>query len=276
MKRRVQKQCNLMKRKSFFILVGLWLCFIGAAYAQVPPTKPKLCATCGKMYVNCPYKGNHPKCATCGKVKEKCPYRGNHPKCATCGKVKESCPYKGSHPKCDVCGKVKENCPYNGNHPKCVTCGKLKDACAYKGDHPKCSTCAKYIGASSNACPYDGKHPVVTKSEEPEEKVYDTVETMPRFPGDNGDMSALSAWLSSNLRYPLVALESGIQGTVWLQFVVGKDGSIRDVKVSKSVDPSLDREAVRVVKAMPKWVPGTQKGKPVSVRYQLPIRFKSQ
>ena len=105
-----------MKQKISILFWALLLCFISTANAQ-GPTKPKLCATCGKMYVNCPYNGNHPKCATCGKVKEKCAYEGNHPKCATCGKVKENCPYNGSHPKCRTCGRLKENCPYNGNHP---------------------------------------------------------------------------------------------------------------------------------------------------------------
>ena len=87
-----------MKQKTSMLILAFLLCFIGTANAQ-GPTKPKLCSTCGKMVVNCPYKGNHPKCVTCGKLKEKCAYKGNHPKCATCGKVKESCPYNGKHPK---------------------------------------------------------------------------------------------------------------------------------------------------------------------------------
>lgn len=68
-----------MKQKTSMLILAFLLCFIGTANAQ-GPTKPKLCSTCGKMVVNCPYKGNHPKCATCGKLKEKCAYKGNHPK----------------------------------------------------------------------------------------------------------------------------------------------------------------------------------------------------
>jgi len=84
-----------MKQKPFLLFAFL-LCMMGSVHAQ-GPVKPKLCSTCGKMVVNCPYKGSHPKCTTCGKLKESCPYKGNHPKCATCGKLKESCPYKGNH-----------------------------------------------------------------------------------------------------------------------------------------------------------------------------------
>ena len=97
-----------MKQKISILFWALLLCFITTANAQ-GPVKPKLCSTCGKMYVNCPYNGNHPKCATCGKVKEKCAYKGNHPKCATCGKVKEKCAYKGNHPKPQVTQPARQN-----------------------------------------------------------------------------------------------------------------------------------------------------------------------
>lgn len=101
-----------------------------------------------------------------------------------------------------------------------------------------------------------------------ETEIFQVVEDMPSFPGN------LNKWLSQNLKYPMIAQENGIQGQVILQFVVGKDGAISDVQVVRGVDPSLDKEAVRVVKAMPKWKPGKQRGKPVLVRFTLPISFK--
>ena len=88
-----------------------------------------------------------------------------------------------------------------------------------------------------------------------EEKIFDVVEQMPDFPGG---MSALMNYLSKHIKYPVVAEENGIQGRVIVTFVVEKNGSITDVQVIKSVDPSLDKEAVRVVKSMPNWIPGKQ------------------
>ena len=104
-------------------------------------------------------------------------------------------------------------------------------------------------------------------------KVFDVVEEMPSFPGGQG---ALMAFLSSNIKYPVVAQENGVQGRVTVGFVVEKDGSISDVKVMRSVDPSLDREAQRVVKAMPKWKPGKQNGSAVRVKYTVPVVFRLQ
>ena len=104
-------------------------------------------------------------------------------------------------------------------------------------------------------------------------KVFDVVEEMPSFPGGQG---ALTAFLSSNIKYPVVAQENGVQGRVIVGFVVEKDGSISDVKVMRSVDPSLDREAQRVVKAMPKWKPGKQNGSAVRVKYTVPVVFRLQ
>ena len=109
------------------------------------------------------------------------------------------------------------------------------------------------------------------KPKEEENKVFDVVEQMPSFPGGN---AALMNYLSQNIKYPVIAEENGIQGRVIVQFVVGKDGHISDVKVAKSVDPSLDKEAVRVVKGMPKWIPGKQNGQAVTVRYTLPVTFR--
>ena len=106
------------------------------------------------------------------------------------------------------------------------------------------------------------------------EKIFgDVVEQMPSFPGGQ---AALMQWLSSNMKYPTIAAENGVQGRVIVQFVVEKDGSVTDVHVAKSVDPSLDKEAARVVKAMPKWIPGKQNGSAVRVKYTVPVTFKLQ
>ena len=108
---------------------------------------------------------------------------------------------------------------------------------------------------------------------EEENKVFDVVEQMPSFPGG---MPALMQWLSQNIKYPVIAAENGVQGRVIVQFVVEKDGSVTDVHVAKSVDPSLDKEATRVVKAMPRWNPGKQNGSAVRVKYTVPVMFKLQ
>ena len=102
-------------------------------------------------------------------------------------------------------------------------------------------------------------------------KVFDVVEEMPSFPGGQ---AALMSFLSSNIKYPVVAQENGVQGRVIVGFVVERDGSITDVKVMRSVDPSLDREAQRVVKAMPRWKPGKQNGSAVRVKYTVPVVFR--
>lgn len=114
---------------------------------------------------------------------------------------------------------------------------------------------------------------VVAMPEEKEEEVFQVVEKMPEFPGG---MAELMKYLQKNIKYPSIAQENGIQGRVIVQFVVNKDGSIVDPVVMKSVDPYLDKEALRVVKAMPKWTPGEQRGKPVRVKYTLPVQFRLQ
>lgn len=103
--------------------------------------------------------------------------------------------------------------------------------------------------------------------------VFDAVEIMPSFPG--GD-AALMNWLSQHISYPPLAAENGIQGTVVVQFVVKKDGSIGEVRVVRGKDPDLDKEAVRVVRAMPRFIPGRTNGQPVNVWFTLPIRFRLQ
>ena len=117
---------------------------------------------------------------------------------------------------------------------------------------------------------------VIAQPEPPKEeetKVFDVVEQMPSFPGGP---SALMQYLSSNIKYPVVAEENGVQGRVVCTFVVERDGSITDVRVIRSVDPSLDKEAVRVVKSMPKWIPGKQNGSAVRVKYTVPVTFRLQ
>lgn len=109
--------------------------------------------------------------------------------------------------------------------------------------------------------------------EEEDQVVFQVVEKMPSFPG--GD-AALFKYLSDNVKYPVIAQENGVQGRVICQFVVNRDGSIVDVEVVRSVDPSLDKEAIRVIKSMPKWSPGQQRGKPVRVKYTLPVNFRLQ
>lgn len=117
------------------------------------------------------------------------------------------------------------------------------------------------------------------KKEEPKpepkktEEIFKSAEQMPQFPG--GD-AALMKYINSHIHYPAAAEENNIQGRVVVQFVVEKDGSVGQVKVARSVDRSLDNEAVRVVKSLPKFIPGKQNGQPVRVWYTLPVTFKLQ
>ena len=101
--------------------------------------------------------------------------------------------------------------------------------------------------------------------------VFDVVEKMPEFPGG---VQELLGFLSKTIKYPVEAEKAGKQGRVLATFVVRKDGSISDARVVKSVDPLLDAEALRVINAMPAWIPGTQNGKPVNVKYTVPISFR--
>ncbi|MBQ4449542.1 MAG: energy transducer TonB [Prevotella sp.] len=135
---------------------------------------------------------------------------------------------------------------------------------------------ANVIGNDESGEVLKAKEALVTepvKPKEEENKVFDVVEQMPSFPGG---MSALMAYLQKSIKYPPIAEENGIQGRVVCTFVVERDGSVTDVRVAKSVDPSLDKEAVRVVSAMPKWIPGKQNGQSVRVKYTLPVTFRLQ
>ena len=113
-----------------------------------------------------------------------------------------------------------------------------------------------------------------TLEEEPEEQtIFEVVENMPDFPGGQ---AALMQYLAKNIKYPTIAQENGTQGRVIVQFVVNRDGSIVDAKVVRSVDPYLDKEALRVINTMPKWKPGMQRGKPVRVKFTVPVMFRLQ
>ena len=103
-----------------------------------------------------------------------------------------------------------------------------------------------------------------------ETKSSQVVEEMPMFPGGE---KVLVTYLKENLKYPAVPAENGVQGRVIVLFKVEADGSLTDVRIGGSVDPSIDREALRLVKAMPKWIPGKQDGKPVPVKFQVSITF---
>ena len=113
----------------------------------------------------------------------------------------------------------------------------------------------------------------IEKKEEKKEEIFRSVEQMPQFPGGE---AALMKYLSSHINYPPMAAENNVQGKVILQFVVEKDGKVGEVKVARSVDKDLDREAIRVVKTLPKFTPGRQNGQPVRVWYTLPVNFKLQ
>ena len=112
---------------------------------------------------------------------------------------------------------------------------------------------------------------VISGEDDWAEILVQVAEQQPEFPGG---MAELMKYLQKNLRYPQICKEQRVQGRVILQFVVNADSTITDVNVVKPVNPHLDKEAVRVVKAMPKWKPGTQRGEPVRVRFTLPVTFR--
>lgn len=111
------------------------------------------------------------------------------------------------------------------------------------------------------------------EAEEEEAQVFFIVEDMPEFPG--GDL-ALRKYIANAIKYPVIAQENGIQGKVYVTFVVGKDGKVTNARIARGVDPSLDKEALRVVNSLPTWKPGKQRGKPVNVSYTVPINFVLQ
>lgn len=111
------------------------------------------------------------------------------------------------------------------------------------------------------------------EEEEEDTQVFFIVEDMPEFPG--GEL-ALRQFIANAIKYPVIAQENGIQGRIYVTFVVNTDGSVADARIARGVDPSLDKEALRVVNTLPKWKPGQQRGKPVRVSYTVPINFVLQ
>lgn len=124
------------------------------------------------------------------------------------------------------------------------------------------------LGVDMNDYGYE----VGEESVEEEAIPFALVEQKPMFQG--GDANAFSKWVNQHLAYPDIAKENGIQGRVTLQFTVGTDGKVSGVKVLRGVDPSLDKEAVRVVSSSPKWTPGKQRDRPVKVTYTFPVIFQ--
>jgi protein TonB len=112
---------------------------------------------------------------------------------------------------------------------------------------------------------------VEVEPEPEEEEIFMVVEESPEFPGG---VQALLEYLRKNIKYPQICKDNNIQGRVLISFVVNKDGAIVDPEVIKSVHPSLDKEALRVISGMPNWKPGAQRGKPVRVKYTVPVNFR--
>ena len=113
--------------------------------------------------------------------------------------------------------------------------------------------------------------PEPPKHEEEQNKIFEVVEQQPQFPG-----GSVNGWLADHIKYPVVAAENGISGRVVVQFVVERDGSVSQVRVVRGVDPSLDKEAQRVISSMPKWIPGKQNGQAVRSRFTVPVTFRLQ
>lgn len=113
--------------------------------------------------------------------------------------------------------------------------------------------------------------PEPPKQEEEQNKIFEVVEQQPQFPG-----GSVNGWLADHIKYPVVAAENGISGRVVVQFVVERDGSVSQVRVVRGVDPSLDKEAQRVISSMPKWIPGKQNGQAVRSRFTVPVTFRLQ
>lgn len=131
-----------------------------------------------------------------------------------------------------------------------------------------------HIDVSANPnTPVSDYTPSTEEPEVPEKVPFTIVEHMPRFPGGE---TALMKYLSAHIQYPELAQESNIQGTVFIKFVVERDGSIDRVKVLRGIGGGCNMEAIRVVKNMPRWIPGKQRGRPVAVYFTLPVKFKLQ
>jgi TonB family protein len=117
------------------------------------------------------------------------------------------------------------------------------------------------------------KEAVTPKTLDTEEQIFFIVEDMPEFPGGEPE---LRKFIANNIEYPAIAQEKGIQGRVYVTFVVDKNGEVANARIARGVDPSLDKEALRVVNSLPKWTPGKQRGEAVNVSYTVPINFALQ
>ncbi len=139
-----------------------------------------------------------------------------------------------------------------------------------------CVGCGQSSEQKEESVPTDVTKAVEAEDEdtlENGEQVFRVVEVMPKFPG--GDAELLK-FIAKNVKYPQESQNKGEQGRVICSFVVTKDGTLTNYKVIRGISPALDQEAVRVLQMMPRWTPGTQKGKPVAVKYTVPITFKLQ
>lgn len=132
---------------------------------------------------------------------------------------------------------------------------------------------SKVIGTVTSTPKQDGAKMDAPAPPAPEEKIYDlaAVQEQPNFPGG---MAKMYAYLHENTKYPEKEFDTGIQGKVYIEFIVEKDGTVKDVKLRRGVSPGLDEEALRAVEAMPMWTPGKMNGKPVRVRFTIPVDFK--
>ena len=140
----------------------------------------------------------------------------------------------------------------------------------YTGNARRLSSSSNETAASLNLS-LNSVTTVNEEAEEIEEEIFTVVETQPQFPG--GDDS-LYSFIYSNLRYPQEAIDNGIEGNVYITFVIEKDGSITNIKILRDIGYGCGAEAVRVLKMMPKWIPGKQRGKPVKVQFNIPIKFE--
>ncbi|MDR1718682.1 MAG: TonB family protein [Dysgonamonadaceae bacterium] len=130
---------------------------------------------------------------------------------------------------------------------------------------------SEQVDVTEGYVPYSVPDPISDSTPASEDEIYTVVDQRPEFPG--GD-AVMMQFIAKNLQYPAIAKENGIQGTVTCRFLINKDGSISDVEVLRSAEASLDKEAIRLIKSMPKWAPGKRNGKTVAVYYTLPVRFR--
>lgn len=160
----------------------------------------------------------------------------------------------------------------SGNKPLLVIDGIISENKKIEDIAPETRAAVNILKGESAIAKYGekGKNGVIEITTKKEKEVFVVVEQMPEFPGG---IQALKTFVAATLKYPVIALENGIQGQVHVSFVVAENGSVTDAKIESGVDPSLDQEALRIVNSMPKWKPGQQRGMPVKVTYSMPISF---